>query len=130
MSRARSKGKDLFSCVFFFAYTSGSSLKNVYKKHVKRLCRTGEGTEETLLFYIMGDGPCVETPPHAVNIWSAWLTFYLSIIWPNLFSRANRGGVSFLTCPSPYPGLLSKCHSHCHYHSSWTTGLKDGRKPR
>ncbi|KAF8814097.1 hypothetical protein BYT27DRAFT_7250358 [Phlegmacium glaucopus] len=55
------------------------SLKTVYKKHAKRLRQTGEGvqenedglqgSEETLSFYIMGDGPCVETPPHAVNIW-------------------------------------------------------------
>ncbi|KAF8811785.1 hypothetical protein BYT27DRAFT_7208178 [Phlegmacium glaucopus] len=55
------------------------SLKTVYKKHAKRLHQTGEGvqenedgsqgSEETLSFYIMGDGPCVETPPHAVNIW-------------------------------------------------------------
>ena len=67
------------------AYTSSSSLKNVYKKQVKQLHRTGEGvqenedgsqgSEETLSFYIMGDGPCVETPQHAVNIWSALLSF-------------------------------------------------------
>ncbi|KAH9971582.1 hypothetical protein BGW80DRAFT_1460533 [Lactifluus volemus] len=53
-------------------------LTNCYKKHAKRLHQTGEGvdnnngsqgSEETLSFYIMGDGPCVKTPPHAVNIW-------------------------------------------------------------
>jgi hypothetical protein len=70
-------------------YNFNSSLKNTYRKHAKRLRRTGEGvqenedssqgSEETHSFYIMGDGPCVETPPHAVNIWSAWLFIYLTI---------------------------------------------------
>jgi len=58
-----------------------SSLTKIYRKHAKRLWQTGEGvqenedgsqgSEETLSFYIMGEGPCVETPPHVVNIWSA-----------------------------------------------------------
>ena len=64
---------------------------NCYQKHAKWLCQTGEGvnndngsqgSKETLSFYIMGDGPCVKTPPYAVNIWSASLFFvHLIIYW-------------------------------------------------
>jgi hypothetical protein len=68
----------------------GHSLTNCYRKHAKRLRQTGEGvdnddgsqgSEETLSFYIMGDGPCVETPPHAVNIWSVSLFFVHLMIY-------------------------------------------------
>jgi hypothetical protein len=86
-SRTSSKGKDLISWVGFLLLTYDSSLKNVYKKHAKQLYWTGEGvqgdedasqgSEETLSFYIMGDGPCVETPLHAVNIWSALLYLFI-----------------------------------------------------
>ena len=85
--KSKLKRWGLYFVCWFSAYDSGTSLKNVYKKHVKRLCQTGEGvqgdkddsqgSEETLLFYFMGDGPCVKTPLHAVNIWSASLYFYL-----------------------------------------------------
>ncbi|KAF8156110.1 hypothetical protein B0H34DRAFT_752270 [Crassisporium funariophilum] len=64
------------------------SLKKLYQNKAKRLLQTGEGvnnkdgsqgSEETLPFYIMGDGPCVETPPHAVNIWSMSLYLFICL---------------------------------------------------
>jgi hypothetical protein len=87
------KGKDLISCVVFLliSYNSGSSLKNVYKKHVKRLRRTGEGvqenedgsqgTEESLSFYIMGDGPCIKTPLHASTLLCPVYSTRIQVEW-------------------------------------------------
>ncbi len=60
-----------------------SSLTKTYAQHAKRLRATGEGVNaddsgdgpgagssgEHLNFYIGGEGPCVETPHHARNIW-------------------------------------------------------------
>ncbi|KJA17247.1 hypothetical protein HYPSUDRAFT_106891, partial [Hypholoma sublateritium FD-334 SS-4] len=53
-------------------------LTKTYARFATRLCATGEGvtdgdsqsTEKTLDFYISGEGPCVETPYHARNIWN------------------------------------------------------------
>lgn len=66
------------------------SLTKTYAKHAKRLRATGEGvnensdtqqSEETLSFYISGEGPCVETPQYARNIWgmSFFSQFLLSL---------------------------------------------------
>lgn len=66
------------------------SLTKVYAKHAKRLRATGEGvadnsdeapgSEGTLKFYIGGEGPCVETPHYARNIWSMSIS-RLSVIY-------------------------------------------------
>lgn len=58
------------------------SLTKTYMKYAKCLRATGEGVnhdensqdsqqaEEALSFCIGGEGPCVETPQYACNIWS------------------------------------------------------------
>jgi len=49
-----------------------------------------QGSEETLSFYIMGDGPCVETPPHAVNIWSVSIFFVHLMIYLIYWFRTEQ----------------------------------------
>lgn len=111
MSRAKLKGKSI-NLLSSWAHVSHSSLTKIYKKHAKRLQLTGEGVQgsegdsqgggETLSFYISGEGPCVETPLHAINIWSTWTFFAYSSIHLIHYQRKLRR--SFL---SSLPSIIS-----------------------